>query len=922
MPEFTFTKSQQEAIDHLEGPRLVLAGAGTGKTRVITERIAKLILEHNVSPTSILALTFTEKAATEMEERLDEILPYGMFGTTIATFHGFCQELVKRHPYKVGIEPTALLATPAEVVSLARREFKRFKLTHYKPANNPVSFLSDLLKFSERAKEEGITPEKLLEVAATKLRASTTEAEREAAEQSHELAHATAVLNQILIEANLLTYGDLISHSLTILTSSASARKEEQDRYRYILIDEFQDTNTSQAEITYLLAGERENIFVVGDDDQAIYRFRGANIENILQFRKRYPHAPITVLSENFRSTQPILDAAYRLIQHNNPHRLEAIEQVNKKLTSFAGEGNPVEHLHFTTGLHEVAGVADKVETMITEGSQPNSIAILARGHNQLTGFEQELNARGIATVRSKSTSFYQQPAVERVLSYLKFLQDPHQSTNLFFLLSEMPFNVPLSELREYSVSARKLHQSLWEIILLAEPKGPELEKAVTYLSGRLLHTDQRKASEAIRSHIKDSETRIENILVSNEDATSLNQLNTLYHEAKSFEQLHRPAILSQYLTHVEGLLASGEDLRQEQVEEAPETAVQLMTVHASKGLEFETVFVVNMVMDRFPGRNLGGGLPLPEELVENPKDQVPYEEERRLAYVALTRAKTSLYLTSASQYPGNKRPKKPSLFLIEALGIDQPTPVEQELRLVSKETPADAPAGKFPVPTVFTASALEAFDDNPAKYLQEHVFRLTSEDNASASFGTCIHEVLHTAFAAKKAGEDFTLEETFKKFWNPEGYENAETVEDWYTSGLSALRSYLSTHAGANPELLEVGVQLTLPGGKKVVGKVDRIDRNPDGSFSIVDYKTGNKDAKPADVKNNLPVALYAAALRQQGKHVSTASLHYVMTGAEPTIAITPSFLDEAVAKADQIVASIIEAHASGIFPDTGRYR
>ncbi len=921
MPEFTFTPSQQEAIDHLTGPRLVLAGAGTGKTRVITERIAKLILKDGIAPSSILALTFTEKAATEMEERLDEILPYGMFGTTIATFHGFCQDLVKRHPYKVGIEPTAQLATPAEVVSLARREFKRFTLNHYKPANNPVSFLSDLLDFSNRAKEEGITPEKLLEVAAIRLREATTEAEIESAEQSQELAHATAVLNQILAEANLLTYGDLISHSLTILTNSASARKEEQDRYQYILVDEFQDTNTSQAEITYLIAGEKANIFVVGDDDQAIYRFRGANIENILQFRKRYPNAPITVLTENFRSTQPILDAAYRLIQHNNPHRLEAIEKVNKKLTSFAGEGNPVEHLHFTTGLHEVAGVADRVEALIVGGVQPNSIALLARGHNSLTSFEQELNARGIATVRSKSTSFYQQPAVERVLSFLRFLQDPHQSTNLFFLLSEMPFDVPLSELREYNVSARKLHQSLWEIILLAEPKGPELEKAVAYLSEKLLNTDQRKASEAIRSHVKDS--LIENILVTNENTTSLNQLNTLYHEAKSFEQLHRPAILNQYLSHVEGLLASGEDLRQEQVEEAPETAVQLMTIHASKGLEFETVFVVNMVMDRFPMRNQGGGLPLPEELVENPKDQVPYEEERRLAYVALTRAKSQLYLTSASQYPGNKRSKKPSLFLVEAMGIEQPTPIEQELRLVSKETPADAPTAKFPVPTVFTASALEAFEENPRTYLKEHVFRLSDDKYlAEASFGTCIHEVLHTAFASKKAGENFNLTETFKKFWNPEGYEDAETVEKWYSNGLASLENYLETHTDAHPELLEVSVQLTLPGGKKVVGKVDRIDLNPDGSFSIVDYKTGKKDAKPSDVKKNFPVALYAAALRQQGKHVSSASLHYIMTGAEPSIAVTPAFLDEAVAKADQIVADIIEAHTTGVFPDTGKYR
>lgn len=920
MPELTFTNSQQEAIDHLGGPRLVLAGAGTGKTRVITERIAKLILKEKVPPTSILALTFTEKAAGEMEERLDELLPYGMFGTTIATFHSFCQELLKRHPYKAGIQPTAVLASPAEAVSLARREFQRFTLTHYRPTNNPVSFLSDLLAFSERAKEEGITTEKLLEVSSQKLREATTDAEREAAEEAQELARAAEVFNQILREANLITYGDLISLTLHILQAYPAVRKAEQDRYSYILVDEFQDTNTCQAEITYLIAGEQANIFVVGDDDQAIYRFRGANIENILKFKERYPKAPITVLSENFRSTQEILDAAYSLIQHNNPHRLEVIEKLNKKLVAAKGSGNPVEHLHFSTGLHEVAGVADLVEARLAGGQLANTIAILSRGHSQLTPFEQELNARGVSTVRSKSTSFYQQPSVEQVLSYLRFLTNPHHSPNLFFLLSEAPFSVPLSELREYSVTSRKLHQSLWEVVSLADPRAPELDTAVQYLSQKLVSSDQRKASDAILSHVKES--GLENQLVAAENAQSLNHLNTLFHEAKSFEQLHRPAILTQYISHVEGLLASGEDLRQEELEDAPEHAVQLMTVHASKGLEFSTVFVVNMVMDRFPGRNKGGGLPLPEELVTTPKDLVSYEEERRLAYVAMTRAQDNLYLTSASQYPGNKRPKKPSVFLVESLGIEKPVEQEQTLRLASREKQQAAITAKFPVPSSFTASALEAFEDSPARYLREHVFRLTSEDSAEASFGTCVHKVLQSAFASRQAGEPFDVAECFKQCWQPEGFENLETADRWYQEGLEAIETYLKNHPDDTADMLEVGIQLALPSGARVVGKVDRIDTNPDGTYTIIDYKTGRKDAKPADVKNNLPVALYAAALTQQGKHISQVALHYVMTGTKPTLSASEEYLAQAVARAEEIIANILEAHETGVFPETTSFK
>jgi DNA helicase-2/ATP-dependent DNA helicase PcrA len=921
MSELTFTKPQQEAIDHLGGPRLVLAGAGTGKTKVITERIANLIVKEKVHPSSILALTFTEKAAAEMEERLDQLLPYGMFGTTIATFHSFCQDLLKRHPHKTGIEPTAELISPAEVVSLARREFHRFKLKHYKPANNPVSFLSDLLSFTNSAKEEGITPEDLMNLAATRSRAATTEAEHEQAEEVRELAGAYDTLNALLREANVITYGDLIFFTKHLLSTSPAARKAEQDLYQYVLVDEFQDTNSAQAEITYLIAGERANIFVVGDDDQAIYRFRGANIENILQFRKRYPNAPITVLTDNFRSTQEILDVAYTLIQHNNPHRLEAIEGLDKKLKAAKGEGNPVESLHFSTGLHEIAGVADRIETAIASGILPHRIAILARGHAQLTGFEQELNARGIATLRSKTTSFYQQPVVEQVMSYLTFLTNPHHSANLFYLLSEAPFNIPLSKLREHNVNARKLNQTLWQVVQAEASKDPQLETTIAYLSNQLASSEQRRATQAIIAHVKDS--GLENQLLQAEDVVSLNLLNTLYHDAKSFENLHKPSILTQYISHVTSLLTSGEDMRQEQLEEVPTDAVQLMTVHASKGLEFHTVFVVNLVMDRFPSKNVSRGLQLPEELVSKQEDLVKYEEERRLAYVAMTRAEEKLYLTSAAQYPGNKRAKKPSVFLLESMGDALPDPEDQPLRLVSTNTPKQTPPSHLPTPQVLSASALEAFEESPARYLKEHVFRLTEEDNAYASFGTCVHQVLQSAFSAYKADETFDIEESFKTCWNPEGYENAETAATWYKDGLEAVTKYLTSHKKDPAHLLETGIQLKLQSGVKIVGKVDRIDALPDGSLEVIDYKTGRKDAKPADVKSNLPLALYAAALKQQGKQVARISLHYVMTETESSLAVSESFITQAISRAEELVAQILEAHATGHFPDTApKYR
>jgi putative RecB family exonuclease len=221
------------------------------------------------------------------------------------------------------------------------------------------------------------------------------------------------------------------------------------------------------------------------------------------------------------------------------------------------------------------------------------------------------------------------------------------------------------------------------------------------------------------------------------------------------------------------------------------------------------------------------------------------------------------------------------------------------------------------------SASALEAFEESPARYLKEHVFRLTEEDNAYASFGTCVHQVLQSAFSAYKADETFDIEESFKTCWNPEGYENAETAATWYKDGLEAVTKYLTSHKKDPAHLLETGIQLKLQSGVKIVGKVDRIDALPDGSLEVIDYKTGRKDAKPADVKSNLPLALYAAALKQQGKQVARISLHYVMTETESSLAVSESFITQAISRAEELVAQILEAHATGHFPDTApKYR
>lgn len=923
MSENTPTDSQQRAINHLNGPCLVLAGAGTGKTRVITERIAKLVTEHGVDPETIVALTFTEKAAGEMLERVDLLLPYGTFGVTTATFHGFCNELLRRHSFKVGIDPNAQLVAAAEQVSLLRTHFARLPLSRLKPPFNPVRFLRGLAAFVEKAKEERVSPHALREWAARRLQ-STDNAEVEEGELYQELADCYETITQIFHEHHVLTYADLLTKTLELLETSPLALKEEQERCRYLLIDEFQDTNTVQAAIAYALAGEQANLFVVGDDDQSIYRFRGANITNILDFRNRYPQAPLITLTENFRSTQNILDAAYNLIIHNNPHRLEAQAGVDKRLQSQRGAGPEVACHRYETGHHEAECVADTIKDLITNhGHEPGDIAILARSHNHLDLFEQELMNLGVPVRRAKEGSFYEQPGVEAALSFLRFLVNPSLNANLFYLLQGVPFCVPVDELRELNVTARRLSLSLWEQLNAAETLAPELAEARIYLNDRLTHLSGSRPSEALRRHIQESSWG--KTLLDDSQQLVASHLNTLYHEARSFETLNRPGTLAQYLQYVDDIRESGEDplVENETVEQTD--GVALLTVHASKGLEFRTVFVVNLVSKRFPGSDRVDQLRLPAELLNAPTDNVKYEEERRLAYVALTRAKEQLYLTGARRYGSNKTASKPSVFIQEALNVsEEPACIHHQLRGgLSKRSEAAHLSQRLPFPNLFTASALEAFEDNPASYERQHLYSILNDphDNGATAFGTAVHAVLRAAFTARKDGVPFDLEENLQRHWTGEGYENAIQREEAYATALTVLRKHLEDlPANFVPEAVEVPVELRLENGLRIIGKIDRLDRHEDGTLTIVDYKTG-RSKNPAKPKDNLPLAIYALALTQRGETVRDICLDYLLLDQRPCAAITPAFLESAQQRVNDLIELLRAAYLSGEFPEKKRF-
>jgi len=320
------TPSQRDAVTHGDGPLLIVAGAGTGKTTVITRRVAWLIATRRAKPSEILALTFTEKAAAEMEGRVDQLVPYGYTDTWISTFHAFGDRVLREQALEIGIAPDfRVLSRPEQFIFFRDRLFE-MPLERYRPLGDPTRYISALLTLISRAKDEDISAE-TYEAYALQLQARAAEdpwqtevSDRAAAHL--ELARTSQAFQRLLGEAGLVDFGDLIVLPLQLFRDRPDILRRYQERFRYILVDEFQDTNHAQFELVKLLASTHRSLTVVGDDDQSIYKFRGAAISNILGFTAAYPEARQVVLTENFRSTQPILDVAYRLIQHNNPDRL------------------------------------------------------------------------------------------------------------------------------------------------------------------------------------------------------------------------------------------------------------------------------------------------------------------------------------------------------------------------------------------------------------------------------------------------------------------------------------------------------------------------------------------------------------------------------------------------------------------------
>ena len=665
----TLNNEQREAVFCTEGPLLMLAGAGSGKTRSLTHRIAYLIEEKGVAPWNILAITFTNKAAQEMRERVDALVGYGSEDIWISTFHATCSRILRRHIDLLGYDRNFTIYDASDQKSLMKEVLKEMKIdTKQFPERSVMSEISS-------AKNEYKSPLDYRNEYGSNFR-------------NQRIADIYEHYQKRLKENNALDFDDLLVKMVDLFQTNPDVLEHYQDRFQYIMVDEYQDTNTVQFLLVSLLAKKYRNLCVVGDDDQSIYKFRGANIYNILNFEKVFPDAQVIRLEQNYRSTQNILNAANGVIANNKGRK-------EKKLWTENQKGELVHFKQYDTEYDEADGVVSRINFLAMRGVQYKDMAILYRTNAQSRIFEEKLKQKNIPYAIVRGISFYDRKEIKDLMSYLKVVDSGMDDLSVKRII-----NVPkrgigqttINRLQEFAI----LNQMSFLDAVFNADEIPEVTRALAKLHkfADMIEEFHEYASEheisELLEHILDvTQYRAELEAEGTDESISrLEDIEELFNDIAYYEEEEENPNLRDFLAEKDmyTLNAGIDNLEDEN------NKVLLMTLHNAKGLEFNNVFLGGMEEGVFPGFGamMSG-------------DESEIEEERRLCYVGITRAKERLFLSAAKRrmLRGQTQYNRRSRFIDEIPGqyLDTEQRVSEQRVVKNTERPAKyqygAKAGK-----------------------------------------------------------------------------------------------------------------------------------------------------------------------------------------------------------------------------------
>jgi DNA helicase II / ATP-dependent DNA helicase PcrA len=980
---------QLRAVTHGDGPLLVVAGAGTGKTQVVTRRIAWLVGTQRAKPSEILALTFTDKAAEEMQVRVDQLVPYGYTDTAISTFHAFGDRLIREFALEAGLPSDVRVLSRAEVVIFLREHLFEFELDQYRPLGDPTRFLSALATLFSRCKDEDISPAAYLEysdrrsaeaarlgTAVAAANGDATDAERDAADaiaedarRQTELSRAYARYQELMAGAGFIDFGDQVALALRLLRESPSIRERVAGRFRYILVDEFQDTNRAQSEVVALLAQRHRNLTVVGDDDQSIYRFRGAAISNILEFRERYSGARTIVLRRNYRSLAPILESSHRLVRFNDPDRLEVRAGISKQLRpQRPGTAPPVRHESFATGSDEADWIAAEIGRRIGEGGRPRDHAVLVRANAEAEPVLRSLNVAGIPWRFSGASGLYARPEVRLLLAFLRATADLAASVDVYAVAASEVYGLGGEDLTAIVNMARRRNRPVWDVLseLDRQPGilrvSPETRKAVARVVADLRRFAElahvRPAGEVLYAFLRDT-----GLLARLAATDSVAAEEALANVARFFEVVRTQSMLladdrvTFLVPHLGTLIEAGDDPATAELDPDAD-AVAVLTIHKAKGLEFPVVFLPGLVAGRFPAAARRDPLAPPVELVRGtlPEGDFQLQEERRLFYVGMTRARNELILSHAADY-GGARVRRVSPFVLEALDLPLAAGTAgARAQLSSSLARIEAAGTAAPVvdstrssgsePLVLSFSGIDDYLTCPLKFKYGHVIRVPIAPHHSMIYGAALHRAVQEFHRRHARGDVMSETELFGAFelaWSNDGFLSREHEEARLEAGRDALRRFRGEQLRSDaviPAYVEREFNFSLD-GDRIRGRWDRVDIEPatpsaagqSGSpapggephadvvsptlellgrerVTITDYKSSDvRDPAKARqrARDSLQLQIYAMAYEAMtGRLPDAVQLHFLESGLVGRADVDPKRLAKARGKIAEAAAGI----------------
>ena len=923
---------------------LVLAGAGTGKTTVLIQLIANLIREGHARPDEILALTYTENAADEMKTRVHaELKDANLDGLQTCTFHAWCNALVKRRGADFGV------LDDKDLWVYLRRRIRELRLKHFVRAANVSQFLDELLEFMRRSQDELVGPEQYAEyvgrlergeIALPRVAKSKKQSELDDAEileRCREIARVFATVERMLREKNLGTFGHMITGAYRLLNDDTALLEEERRRTRFLLVDEFQDANFAQVEILALLTGSAANLFVVGDPDQAIYQFRGASSEAFSLFLRHFPAAKLVALEKNRRSLSPILRCAFGIVNENPP-------VFAQKGTGISYQRSPLESARETEG-GEKSGVPVEIVTWRGKDVEASDLAgqiqrkrrelrcawsefaVLYRLHNHREELVQELAARGIP-FSIEGLDVLDTPEVRDLVACLSVALAPNDAAGLFRVAALPQFKINPGELRSAMRAVRRDELDL-RTVLAKIGNGVAVLESVDK-ARQEAGKDGLRALEAVKIVMR---------------VFALAQAAPVRAFLKFVEawQAKPVAEIGSAAEFLEYLALFGQARGAIPLPTTSEDAVRLLTAHAAKGLEFRYVAILRGSSPWFPSSYREPLVAFPPELRTSAAalrdDKVLHEEEeRRLFYVAMTRAKDTLTI-----YTHQGRAKKdpvPTSFLREFIGhpaykkfwTRRPAAAVQDALFAEEEKFAversNVAAWLLMPPSVnfvtgLSASAIQTYEDCPLRFKLEREWNLPRDVPASLHYGAAMHRVLLTFYDAQRFGRpiaDAELLEAFRADLASTGIADRYQYDLYLRQGIEQLGQFLElAHQAPAPAVLETEKRFEFQvSGAKVTGRVDRIDRGGADAVDIVDYKTG-KPRLQEDADKSLQLSLYALAAKEVWGQRAERLIFYNL---ENNTSVSTTRSDGQLEAARHRVEEVAGAIAGGKFPAKPGYQ